>query len=133
MKQIEVVAAIIKRDNLFLCTQRDSGKYDYISYKYEFPGGKVEDGESNEEALCREINEELSITIDVKDFFMTVDHTYPDFNVRMHSFICEMGTEEPTLNDHVDYKWLPIDSLETLDWAAADLPIIDKLKGIRHD
>ncbi len=133
MKQVEVVAAIIKRENLFLCTQRNNGKYDYISYKYEFPGGKVEEGEMNEEALCREIMEELSIDIHVKEYFMTVDHEYPDFNVVMHSFICEMGEDEPILNEHIEYKWLSVNELDSLDWAAADIPIIERLKETYND
>lgn len=127
MKTIEVVAAIIMDDNRILCVQRNASKYDYISYKYEFPGGKVETDETKEQALVREIAEELNLNILVEEYFMTVDHSYPDFNIKMHSFICRSLNQDLKLNEHVDYKWLTRDELNNLDWAAADVPIVDKL------
>ena len=127
MKQIDVVAAIIIHGNDILCVKRDANKYDYISYKYEFPGGKIEVGESNEEALKREISEELNMDIKVEDAFITVNHTYPDFILDMHSYKCSCETRELTLMEHIDYKWLIKDELLQLDWAAADIPIVKKL------
>jgi 8-oxo-dGTP diphosphatase len=127
MKHIEVVAAIIVSDDKILCTQRNINKYDYISKKYEFPGGKVEAGETNEEAIRREILEELEMDISVGDKFLTVDHEYPDFRMTMHSFLCSADDVRVSLTEHIDYKWLCKDELEYLDWAAADLPIVDKL------
>ncbi len=88
MKHIEVVAAIIINNDKILCVQRSPSKFSYISMKYEFPGGKVEVNESNEDALKREIKEELHIEIDVKNHFQTVQHQYPDFFITMYSFIC---------------------------------------------
>ena len=127
MKKIEVVAAIIIYENKILCVQRNHNKYDYISFKYEFPGGKIEEGESKEQALKREIVEELNMDIDIRDSFLTVYHKYHDFHLTMHSFIC--SCKEPTmiLREHVDFKWLTIDKLQTLNWAAADVPIVEKL------
>ncbi len=127
MKRIEVVAGIIFWKDLVLCVQRPQHKLYYISEKYEFPGGKIEAGETKEEALQRELMEELNILAKIKSFFLTVVHEYPDFELTMHSFICEVGSKELTLHVHVDQKWLKINELPTLDWAAADIPIVDKL------
>ncbi len=127
MKKIEVVAGVIFCGNDILCVQRPISKLPYVSEKYEFPGGKVEVGETNEEALHRELSEELSICTKIKSFFMTVVHEYPDFELTMHSYICEVETKELILNEHIDKKWLTIDELESLDWAAADKPIVKKL------
>lgn len=127
MKKIEVVAAIIYHENKILCVQRGENKYDYISKKYEFPGGKMESGESKEETVKREILEELHMDIEVQDEFLTVDHQYPDFHLTMHSFKCSTTNESLTLTEHIDFKWLEISEMSGLDWAAADVPIVEKL------
>jgi 8-oxo-dGTP diphosphatase len=127
MKRIEVVAGVIYFQNQILCVQRPKNKLHYISEKFEFPGGKLEEGETKEEALRRELLEELDIKIDIKSLFLTVVHCYPDFELTMHSFICEVETKELTLNEHIDQKWLTLNELKKLDWAAADIPIVDKL------
>jgi len=131
MKKVEVVAAIIIKNNKILATQRGKNKYDYISYKYEFPGGKVEKNETLEDAIIREIKEELGITIKVNKFYMTVNHKYIDFKLTMHSFICEIVEGDIELREHVDFKWLEKNELETLDWAAADIPIVEELNNIK--
>lgn len=127
LKQLEVVAAIIIKENSVLCVQRKINKYNYLSFKYEFPGGKVEIGESNEEALKREINEELNMDLTILEKFLTIYHEYPDFGITMHSYICTSKTENPTLTEHADFKFLSKDKLDKLDWAAADIPIVNKL------
>jgi len=127
MKHIEVVAAVIKNENHYLCVQRNFNKYDYISYKYEFPGGKVEANETNEEALTREIQEELNLDIHIEKHIITVEHTYPDFKISMHTYLCNTQKRVLTLNEHVDHKWLNKEELPTLDWAGADVPIVDYL------
>lgn len=127
MKKIEVVAGIIFFQNQILCVQRPKNKLYYISEKFEFPGGKIEKGETDKEALQRELLEELSISIKIKSFYVTVVHEYPDFELTMHSFICEVDTKELTLNEHISLKWLTVAELHDLDWAAADVPIVDKL------
>jgi 8-oxo-dGTP diphosphatase len=127
MKKIEVVAGVIFWNDSLLCVQRPKNKYHYISEKFEFPGGKIEAGETKEEALHRELLEELNISTKIKSFFVTVVHEYPDFELTMHSFICEVDSKELTLQEHIDQKWLKINELNTLDWAAADIPIVDKL------
>ncbi len=127
MKKIEVVAAVIYFENDILCLQRPKNKYNYISEKFEFPGGKMEEGETKEEALKRELFEELNITVKIKSFFLTVVFQYPDFELTMHSFICDVKTKELILNEHIALEWLTLKDLKKLDWAAADIPIVNKL------
>lgn len=133
MKHLDVVAAIIIYDNQILCMQRDKAKYEYISYKYEFPGGKIEMGETKPEALMRELKEEMNISVKIsdEDFFFTVNHTYPDFELTMHSFICCVEFQEFVRKEHVNHKWAYLDELNSLDWAAADIPIVEKLLELR--
>ncbi len=127
MKKVEVVAAIIYFESKILCVQRPKNKLSYISEKFEFPGGKLEQGETQQEALKRELLEELDIVTDIKSLFLTVIHQYPDFELTMHSFICEATSKELILNEHIAQEWLSISELQSLDWAAADIPIVNKL------
>jgi 8-oxo-dGTP diphosphatase len=128
MKHHEVVAAIIQRGDQYLCLQRGPSKYDYISEKWEFPGGKVEAGETQEAALQREIYEELGMVIRVNSSLLTVEHAYPDFRITMHGLRCTAESAEPILHEHIAFVWLPAAQLHTLDWAAADLPIVAQLQ-----
>ena len=132
-KHYTVSAAIIVENKKILCVQRNKGKYDYISYKYEFPGGKLEEGENEEDALKREILEELNLKIDVKEKFLVVTHEYLDFNLTMHSYLCKANTEKLVLKEHIEAKWLYKNELLELDWAAADLPIVSKLINTNHE
>ena len=132
-KHYTVSAAIIVENKKILCVQRNKGKYDYISYKYEFPGGKLEEGENEEDALKREISEELNLEIDVAENFLLVTHEYLDFDLTMHSYLCKANTEKLVLKEHIDAKWLYKNELIELDWAAADLPIVSKLINTNHE
>ena len=132
-KHYTVSAAIIVENKKILCVQRNKGKYDYISYKYEFPGGKLEEGEKEEDALKREISEELNLEIDVAEKFLVVTHEYLDFDLTMHSYLCKANTEKLVLKEHIDAKWLYKNELIELDWAAADLPIVSKLINTNHE
>ena len=105
-KKVEVVAAIIKHNDKILCVQRGENKLDYISKKYEFPGGKIEAGETREQTITREIQEELKMAISPNEDFLTVEHEYPDFFLTMHSFICSCDDPTVHLTEHIDYKWL---------------------------
>lgn len=133
MKKIEVVAAIIISENEILCVQRGESKLPYISKKYEFPGGKMEEGETRNQAIQREILEELNLNINVASEYLTVEHTYPDFHITMHSLICSVENRNLTLSEHIDFKWLPKEELEVLDWAAADVPIVEKLMTVGYE
>lgn len=127
MKTINVVAAIIKKEEQFLCLQKGFHKYDYISHKYEFPGGKIEEGETEENALIREIKEELEMELVSVEKYVTVEHEYPDFNIVLHSYICSADIEQIQLNEHLESKWLDACELLDLDWAAADIPVVKQL------
>lgn len=128
MKKVHVTAAVIENENKILCVQRNSNKFEYISYKWEFPGGKVEDNEQLEETIKREIMEELNLQISISSFFIRVEHQYPDFILVMDTFKCKIVAGVLQLNEHVSFKWLEVDELSELDWAAADIPIVEKLK-----
>ena len=127
MKKVEVVAAILLYGDEILCAQRTASKLVYISNKFEFPGGKIEPNETKKEALKRELNEELGISPVINNLFLTVVHQYPDFELTMHSFLCDVDTKAITLNEHVSSVWLKRNELLSLDWAAADIPIVKKL------
>jgi 8-oxo-dGTP diphosphatase len=127
LKIIKVVAAVIACGDRILAVQRGPGKYPYISYKFEFPGGKVEIGEGPEEALCREIQEELGMTITVNGFLMTVEHPYPDFELQMHCYHCTVPDTDLQLTEHVQALWCLPSELRDLDWAAADIPVVERL------
>lgn len=127
MKKIEVVAAIIIKNEKILAVQKGKAKFDYVSYKWEFPGGKVEIDESLEQAIQREILEELNIRIIPKELLITVEHTYPDFHLMMHCFICDYEVGDLHLTEHIQLTWLNHSELNTLDWAAADIPVVETL------
>jgi 8-oxo-dGTP diphosphatase len=127
MKTIEVVAAIIKQNDKIFATQRGYG--DFKGF-WEFPGGKIEAGERPQEALIREIKEELNIDILVGDLVNTVEYDYPGFHLTMHCFICTFQSGELVLNEHEAARWLTKDTLNSVDWLPADITLIDKLKKI---
>jgi 8-oxo-dGTP diphosphatase len=133
MKHLNVVAAIIIYNKQLLCMQRGKSNQDYISYKYEFPGGKIEPGETRPKALMRELKEEMNISVEIsdEDYFMTVNHTYPDFELTMHSYFCYVASQEFVRREHIDHKWFYPEGLNALDWAAADLPIVEKLMELK--
>lgn len=124
MKSLQVVAAVIIHNSKILCTQRGQNKYDYISFKWEFPGGKIENGESEQQALAREIKEELHLDIFDLNKLISIDHKYPDFEITMHAYVAKSVNMDLYLDEHFDFKWLSIDELYKLDWAAADIPIV---------
>lgn len=123
MKHITIVAAVIEKQGKILSVQRGPSALDYISHKWEFPGGKIELDETEEEALFREILEELQMEIVVGKKIGTVTHQYPDFLLTMHAFHCT-SKQEPTLTEHIAFCWLNARELENLDWAGADVPVV---------
>lgn len=125
-KNIEVSGAIIIQNNKIFCAQRNS--HGSLPLKWEFPGGKVEEGESHHTALNRELIEELEIEVDMnEDIYMKVSHDYDFGTVHLTTIVCYLKGESPLLKEHHDSKWLPVEDLDKLDWAPADIPIIEKL------
>jgi 8-oxo-dGTP diphosphatase len=125
MKHIEVVAAIIHDDEgRIFATQRGYG--DFKDW-WEFPGGKMESGETPEEALKREIREELSTEISVDELLCTVEYDYPKFHLTMHCYLCSLMTDGLHLNEHEAAKWLTHNELGSVKWLPADLEVIKKL------
>ena len=130
MKSIRVVAAIIKSlnekgESIIFATQRGYG--DYKDW-WEFPGGKIEQGETPEEALVREIKEELDTTITVDRFLMTVEYDYPEFHLSMDCFFCSIESGSLTLLEHEAAKWLSVDNLRQVNWLPADMEIIEQIE-----
>lgn len=127
MKKIEVVAAIIVKGNEVFATQRGYG--DFKGW-WEFPGGKIETGECPQDALKREIMEELQAEISVGYLLETVEWDYPAFHLTMHCFICSLESESLCLNEHADSAWLTKDTLGSVKWLPADLILLDKISAI---
>ncbi len=129
MKHYIVTAAILVNNNEILCMQRNYNKYNYIAYKFEFPGGKVEENESYEKSLSRELKEEMDLDLDVKSnqFYMTVDHEYDDFSITLHAYLINLKERKFELKEHKDFVWYKKEDLLRLDWAKADRPIVNKI------
>ena len=126
MKRIEVVAAIIRKEGKIFATQRGYGEWkDW----WEFPGGKMEPGETPEEALKREIREELSTEICVDELLCTVKYDYPKFHLTLHCYFCSLVTEALHLNEHEAARWLANDELDSVKWLPADREVIEKMRN----
>ena len=126
MKRIEVVAAIIRKERKIFATQRGYGEWkDW----WEFPGGKMEPGETPEEALKREIREELSTEIRVDELLCTVEYDYPKFHLTLHCYLCSLVTEALHLNEHEAARWLANDELDSVKWLPADREVIEKMRN----
>ena len=125
-KTIHVVAAIITRDNLIFATQRGYGNYEGW---WEFPGGKIEPGETPQAALRREIREELAADIAVGDFLTTVEYEYPEFHLVMDCFWAEVESGKLMLLEHEAARWLPADDLMQVDWLPADILVVEAIKA----
>ena len=127
MKHIEVVAAIIRKGDKIFATQRGYG--DFKDW-WEFPGGKMEAGETPEEALKREICEELSAEISVDEFLCTVEYDYPQFHLTMHCYLCSLIGEALHLNEHEAARWLTKEQLDSVKWLPADMKVIEDVRTI---
>lgn len=127
MKTIKVVAAIIIKDGQVFATQRGYGQWQGW---WEFPGGKIEEGECARAALVREIREELDAEISVGDLLETVEWDYPDFHLTMHCFVCELVSDSMHLNEHEAAAWLTKDMLHSVKWLPADEGILEKIENL---
>ena len=130
MKHVEVVAAIIRKGDKIFATQRGYGEWkDW----WEFPGGKMEVGETPEETLVREIHEELSAEISVDEFLCTVEYDYPQFHLTMHCYLCSLMTDSLHLNEHEAARWLTKDELNSVKWLPADVELISHLRCLKEE
>lgn len=125
MKEIKVVAAIIQKENKILATKRGYGEFINM---WEFPGGKIESGETKEQALVREIKEELNIEINVDKFAIDIEYQYPNFYLFMSCFMCSIKEGSIELLEHNDGKWITKEKLNTLNWLPADIDAVNYLK-----
>lgn len=125
MKEIKVVAAIIQKENKILATKRGYGEFINM---WEFPGGKIEPGETKEQALVREIKEELNIEISVDKFALDIEYQYPNFYLFMSCFMCSIKDGSIELLEHNDGKWITKEELNTLNWLPADIDAVNYLK-----
>ena len=123
MKNVEVVAAIIKDDDKYLATQRGYGEFKGL---WEFPGGKIDSDETNENALIREIKEELNCDIKIEEYLLTIEYDYSTFHLVMHCYLCTLLSEF-TLLEHDDYKWLDKNNLKEVNWLEADVEVVNYL------
>lgn len=123
MKHYQVVAAAIENDGEILCVQKGTTQYAYTSHHWEFPGGKIEPGETPQQALRRELIEEMDFEIMVGEHLITVTHHYPDFIITMQVYHCFSLNRDIMLHEHEGHCWLAPDKLLELDWCGADLPV----------
>jgi 8-oxo-dGTP diphosphatase len=123
LKSIHVACAIIEKDGKVLSTQRSETMR--LPLKWEFPGGKINDGELPEDCLSRELHEELGIAVVISRSLAPVTHQYPTFIITLYPFVCRITTGEIILHEHKAFTWLPPEKLHDLDWAEADAPVIE--------
>lgn len=130
--KIRVVAAVVvRKDGKILCARRGNAKNPCVAWKWEFPGGKIEVGETPESALARELREEMDFPVIVEEKIAEVLHAYPSCEIEMDAFLCVPETADAkfVLREHVEARWLAASELFALDWAPADLPIVEKLSA----
>ncbi|WP_296808887.1 (deoxy)nucleoside triphosphate pyrophosphohydrolase [uncultured Methanobrevibacter sp.] len=130
MKTLNVVAAIIHKDNKILATKRGYGEF---INQWEFPGGKIEENETKEEALIREIKEELNVEIEITNFALDLEYQYPTFYLKMSCYDCTIKSGTPKLLEHNDARWLSKDELDDVNWIPADIAAVDYLKETMVD
>lgn len=127
MKKLHVVGAAIVEGGKVLAAKRGESKYKYVAHKYEFVGGKVEEGENETEALVREVREELGAEIEVTGHFIRIGHTYPDFEIELSVYFCKLLSGY-RITEHESLCWMPVAELNANEWAPADAPAVEKLK-----
>lgn len=128
-RHLEVVGAVVVQDGKVLAAKRGESKYPYVAHKYEFVGGKIEQGETRESALVREVKEELKADIRVLSPFLEMRHEYPDFSITLCTFLCEFLSDF-TCTEHESLRFLSARELDEEEWAPADVPAVRLLKQV---
>lgn len=128
-KHIQVAAALLFQNGKIFATKRGDSPYAYVAHKYEFPGGKIEQGESGEAAVARELREELNLEAKVGGLYACQTYEYPDFIITLYLYECEMQSDF-VLNEHESYAWFTPAELKEEDWAPADADILGSLKRV---
>jgi 8-oxo-dGTP diphosphatase len=126
MKHIHVACAIIEQEGRVLCTQRSASMS--MPLKWEFPGGKIEAGESAEDCLKRELLEELGVGISISQAMPSHTHHYETFSITLHPFVCSMAYGDIRLHEHSTMLWMEPNEMPSLDWAEADMPVIEEYR-----
>ena len=124
---LQVVGAVVVQNGCVLAAKRGESRYAYVAHKYEFAGGKIEEGEAPEQALLRELAEELRAKARVLGAYCTVTHEYPDFRITLHTYRCEL-LSPAVCTEHEQLSWLPLASLDAAEWAPADAPVVERLR-----
>ncbi len=132
-KEIEVVAAVVLHDGAVLCMQRGATRYPYTAYHWEFPGGKIEVGESPEAALRRELLEEMDYPVQVHERIGEVHYRYPDFDIHLQAYRCTAATRQFRRKEHVAHRWLVPSALHELDWCEADYPLLAAIQQLNNE
>ena len=130
MKKIEVAAAVLHKNGTFLGTQRGYGEFDG---GWEFPGGKIEEGESPQAALLRELKEKLGIDAIVEQFLMTVECNYPQFHLMMHCYLCSIAEGKIQLKEHKSARWMNREQFDDVEWLPADLDVVKRIRDMDID
>ena len=123
-KHHHVVAAVIEVDGKVLCMQRGKTRYSYTSYLWEFPGGKIEPGETPQQAVHRELLEEMDLDVEVHELLASVTHDYPDFTITLAAYRCTASTTQFIMREHAASRWLPRNELPSLQWCEADARLV---------
>lgn len=129
-KHYHVVAAVVESQGKVLCVKKGTTRYAYTSHKWEFPGGKIEPGETPEQALQRELREEMCLSVEVKEHLLSTRYEYPDFSITLEAYRCEALNCELMLKEHEQELWLLAHELMTLDWCAADVAIAKEVQKV---
>ena len=130
MKKLHVVGAAIIEGDRVLAAKRGESRYEYVAHKYEFVGGKEEEGESEEEAVVREVREELGAEIEVTGYLLRTEHVYPDFSIELSVYLCRLLSGYRS-KEHEALVWMPLSALDAQAWAPADAPVVEKLKEMQ--
>lgn len=130
MKHFNVVAAVVENRGKVLCMQRGMTKHPYTSLRWEFPGGKIEEGETEQDALRRELKEEMDYEVKIGEKICVVEHTYPDFSITMSAYLCSAKNRQFTMKEHVGSMWLKKEDIMELEWCDADIPIAKSLSAL---